>query len=44
MAALFLNQPAKARDCLKKAVAQLPESNGWHHLASLYLALSEIRK
>ncbi len=44
MAALFLDQSAKARECLKKAVAKLPESNGWHHLASLYLALAEIRK
>jgi tetratricopeptide (TPR) repeat protein len=43
MAALFLNQPAKARECLKKTVELLPESNGWHHLGSLYLALAEIR-
>ena len=44
MAALFLNQSGKARECLKKAVASLPESSGWHHLGSLYLALAEIRK
>jgi tetratricopeptide (TPR) repeat protein len=44
MSALFLNQKVQARECLKKAVAQLPDSSGWHHLASLYLALSEIRK
>ena len=44
MSALFLNQRAKARECLKKAIDKLPETSGWHHLASLYLALSEIRK
>lgn len=44
MAALFLKQPAKAREYLKKAIEQLPEANGWHHLASLYLALTEIRQ
>ena len=43
MAALFLGQSAVARECLKKAVAELPESGGWHHLGSLYLALAEMR-
>ena len=43
MAALFLNATAKARDLLKKAVAQIPESDGWHHLGRLYLALAEMR-
>lgn len=43
MAALFLNQTAKARINLKKVIENLPESSGWHHLASLYLALAEIR-
>lgn len=44
MSALFLNLRGKAREYLKKAIDQLPETSGWHHLASLYLALSEIRK
>ena len=43
MAALFLNQTTKARENLKKAIAVLPETDGWHHLASLYLALAEMR-
>lgn len=43
MANLFLNQPVRARESLKKAVAALPETSGWHHLASMYLALAEIR-
>jgi hypothetical protein len=43
MAALFLGHAATARECLKKAVAGLPESGGWHHLGSLYLALAEMR-
>jgi tetratricopeptide (TPR) repeat protein len=43
MAALFLNQTAKARQCLKTAIAGLPENDGWHHLGSLYLALAEMR-
>ncbi|MCE9534669.1 MAG: hypothetical protein K8T89_26640 [Planctomycetes bacterium] len=43
MAALFLGKSAKARDLLKKAVAQISEKDGWHHLGSLYLALAEMR-
>lgn len=43
MAALFLNQRAEARGSLRKAIAGLPEDDTWHHLASLYLALAEIR-
>jgi tetratricopeptide (TPR) repeat protein len=43
MVALFLGQAAKARENLKKAIALIPESIGWHHLASLYLALAEMR-
>jgi tetratricopeptide (TPR) repeat protein len=42
MAALFLNQKQEARECLKKVLAQLPNSNSWHHLAGLYLALAEM--
>lgn len=44
MAALFLNQPAKARTLLTQAVDQLPESSAWHHLGRLYLTLTESRK
>src|SRR5262249_15666139 len=43
MAALFMNKPARARDCLRKAVANLNDSDPWHHLASLYLALAEMK-
>jgi len=43
MAALFMNKPAQARDNLRKAVANLKDSDPWHHLASLYLALAEMR-
>ncbi len=42
MSALFLGQTAKARENLKKAIALIPETDGWHHLASLYLALAEM--
>jgi tetratricopeptide (TPR) repeat protein len=43
MAALFLGQAAEARGHLQAAVAGLPESSAWHHLASLYLTLAEMR-
>lgn len=43
MAALFLDQPAQAHTDLTGVRAGLPEDNGWHHLASLYLALAEAR-
>lgn len=43
MAALFLGRPAEARAQLQAAVAGLPEASAWHHLASLYLALAEMR-
>jgi len=43
MAALFTNKAAEARENLRKAIEQLPENDGWHHLASLYLALAEMR-
>jgi tetratricopeptide (TPR) repeat protein len=42
MAALFLDRPAEARPSLQQVVAQLPDDNAWHHLARLYLALTEI--
>jgi len=43
MAALFLGRPAEAREHLKAAVAGLADSSAWHHLASLYLTLAEMR-
>ena len=43
MAALFLGRATEARGHLKAAVAGLPEASAWHHLASLYLALAEMR-
>jgi tetratricopeptide (TPR) repeat protein len=42
MAALFLNQKSEARECLKKVLNLLPDSNSWHHLAGMYLALAEM--
>jgi hypothetical protein len=43
MALLFLGQPARAREALQKASADLPETSAWHHLAQLYLALAALR-
>ena len=43
MAALFLGQAAEAKVHLQAAVAGLPESSAWHHLASMYLTLAEMR-
>jgi tetratricopeptide (TPR) repeat protein len=43
LAALFLGRPAEARDHLKAAVAGLPDVSAWHHLASLYLTLADMR-
>ena len=43
MAALFAGDNAAAREALRKAVAKLPESSGWHHLGRLYLALAEAK-
>lgn len=40
MAALFLGKPADALAPLTEAVAQIPESDGWHHLGQLYLTLA----
>jgi tetratricopeptide (TPR) repeat protein len=40
MAALFTGRPADARNDLRRAVEQIPESSGWHHLGRLYLALA----
>jgi hypothetical protein len=43
MAALFMNQPAKARTGLTAAIKKLPETSAWHHLGRLYLTLTETR-
>ncbi|HZU38986.1 MAG TPA: hypothetical protein VFA18_23875 [Gemmataceae bacterium] len=40
MSALFLGRQAEARPWLQQAVEQLPETDGWHHLGRLYLALA----
>jgi tetratricopeptide (TPR) repeat protein len=44
MASLFLGKPAEAIVSLKQAIARLPESSSWHHLARLYLTLAEMRQ
>jgi hypothetical protein len=44
MSALFLGRHAEAHAALTQAAAQLPETNAWHHLARLYLALAEARR
>ena len=38
MAALFLGETAQGRAALDEAIARLPESSAWHHLARLYRA------
>jgi tetratricopeptide (TPR) repeat protein len=43
MAALFLGNRDEARKHLNNAIAGLGDTNAWHHLASLYLALAEMR-
>jgi hypothetical protein len=43
MAALFLGRAAEARSPLSRAVSQLSDENGWHHLGKLYLALAEMK-
>jgi tetratricopeptide (TPR) repeat protein len=43
MAALFLDQPGQAREALRKATEQLPDSGAWHHLGRLYLGLTDMR-
>ena len=44
LAELFLGRPTEARRHLQAAVAGLPETSAWHHLASLYLTLADIRE
>jgi len=43
LADLFLDRPTQARSSFQQAVDRLPEGDGWHHLARLYLALAEMR-
>lgn len=43
MASLFANQPVEARSFLSRAIAQIPETSAWHHLAKLYRTLAEMR-
>jgi hypothetical protein len=43
MACLFLGRPQEAQEGLRLAVAELPETNAWHHLGQLYLALAASR-
>ena len=43
MAALFLGEAKAAIPQFRKLADQLPETSAWHHLASLYLALAEMR-
>ncbi|MFM7150283.1 MAG: hypothetical protein ACKO23_10615 [Gemmataceae bacterium] len=38
---LFLGDHREARNCLDLAIAGLPESSAWHHLACLYQTLAE---
>jgi hypothetical protein len=40
MAALFSGRAADDRADLHRAVEQIPEASGWHHLGRLYLALA----
>jgi hypothetical protein len=40
IASLFTGKPTEARADLRRAVEQIPESSGWHHLGRLYLALA----
>lgn len=41
MADLFLGRAEAGRQAMKDAVAALPESGAWHHLARLYLTLAQ---
>jgi tetratricopeptide (TPR) repeat protein len=43
LAALASGRHADARTHFNAAVAQIPESDGWHHLGRLYLALADLR-
>jgi tetratricopeptide (TPR) repeat protein len=43
LVALVAGERTEAQALLRKAVAMLPESDAWHHLGRLYLALAEVR-
>lgn len=43
MSALFLGRYEEAKSALSEAVAGLSEESAWHHLASLYLTLAQMR-
>lgn len=43
LVALVTGNRAEAQTLLRQAVALLPESDAWHHLGRLYLALAEMR-
>jgi tetratricopeptide (TPR) repeat protein len=43
MCLLFTDRAEEAIPHLRKAVASLPDSSGWQHLAELYLAVAESR-
>jgi len=42
MASIFGGQAEEGRAPLRRAVSQLPEESPWNHLASLYLAMTEV--
>jgi tetratricopeptide (TPR) repeat protein len=42
LAALATGRMEEAQASLSKAVAQIPESDAWHHLGRLYLTLAEL--
>lgn len=44
MALLFDERPSQAHSLLQRAVAAIPETDPWHHLAQLYLALALMRQ
>jgi tetratricopeptide (TPR) repeat protein len=44
MALLFLGRTVEAQDALTQAVSQIPETNAWHHLGQVYLALTGERR
>ena len=44
MAALFAGDSAAAKPHLTAAIAKLPASSAWHHLARLYLTLADLRR
>jgi hypothetical protein len=43
LAALANGQHQRGQGCMTRAARGFPESTGWHHLAELYLAVSERR-